>query len=1155
MTDNYSGLIKIIDRAKMNLKIRELFKGFSIFLAVFIISLELASLLDYLLSLKSIQRFWILTIIIFAQSVLLLIKIIMPIIKPISDDETAIFIQKNAPELSDDPINALQLGRLNRENGLYVSADLIDALAENTYLKLRSLPGIEKAPLPLKKYLPVNIAAIIVFILLTVLPPHITGSSLPRLFNPFDYGKLSKIVKVLPGNAEVLYGSNIKIEAEVRDKRERVNISYRNTGGNWTTEKMPAAAQTTEMENYSYSFNNIYKDIEYYIKLNDIQSPIYRITVIILPEVGDITLTYYYPSYTGISEKVIENSNGDIEAIYGTRVDIRAIANKEIKTGFILTNDNKRFSMKVKNATLLEGSIYLTGESEYWIEAEDKQGYANNNPARHSITILKDESPQITILAPGMDLVVSEKSIIDMAFEVKDDFGVSSVDLVYVKSGDSTEGTVRVPVKKFNPAVDMKMFEYNWNLSGINLKPADLLSYYLEASDNDIISGPKKGQSKTYYIEIFSYEKEHSEIELMLEDFRKELITLLGDQILAKETVEKSRTDMSQEILENAAAQQQRVQENASDLIKMMEKLLPRMANDPLGDRRVYSEYENITNSLDYLKQGKMEDAVNQLKMAKNLADRDERNRQTDKITGLQQDIIEELEKMALISEDVLQSQKLTDLLNTGNEMLDKNTKLARSIEEMQGKADKEKLEQLKKALSDISELMQKMQRAMKDMPQELPEEFINQDSIKTMDVGKMNDMINELQSAIEKGDLDKALAKTMDMLKMLSEMMDMMQEAAGKVPSSDIDSLSKQTQEYSEELDSIIKQQEGIMKQTSAYDEKRMNELMKKQQGLLNSLAQLQKQAIEKTNILLKDAYIKIDSSEQRSYFSDRIRDALTDMQNVYQDLLKPPVRKAKEYVRAALLKLDFSKNALDSISTELQNIKNQDISAAKSENNEKKLKELLKIYSQKETNHSEIAANLKDISDTEKKILEALEKREQSNEELFNKNDKTELEKLSKQQLELKQRADSLRQGLKKLSAKTSAIGPDILGNIKDGAAKMREAGESLSKSDTGNAMESEQSALQYLSKGRDGLKSAGEQLSQMKNQMGSAKGGFIQQRGGASGGRMGLSDGRVKIPTPEDYQVPKELRQDIIESLKENYPEIYKEMINKYYKKLTE
>jgi hypothetical protein len=117
------------------------------------------------------------------------------------------------------------------------------------------------------------------------------------------------------------------------------------------------------------------------------------------------------------------------------------------------------------------------------------------------------------------------------------------------------------------------------------------------------------------------------------------------------------------------------------------------------------------------------------------------------------------------------------------------------------------------------------------------------------------------------------------------------------------------------------------------------------------------------------------------------------------------------------------------------------------------------------------------------------------------------------------------------------------------------MREAGESLSKSDTGNAMESEQSALQYLSKGRDGLKSAGEQLSQMKNQMGSAKGGFIQQRGGASGGRMGLSDGRVKIPTPEDYQVPKELRQDIIESLKENYPEIYKEMINKYYKKLTE
>ncbi|GAI15886.1 unnamed protein product [marine sediment metagenome] len=65
-----------------------------------------------------------------------------------------------------------------------------------------------------------------------------------------------------------------------------------------------------------------------------------------------------------------------------------------------------------------------------------------------------------------------------------------------------------------------------------------------------------------------------------------------------------------------------------------------------------------------------------------------------------------------------------------------------------------------------------------------------------------------------------------------------------------------------------------------------------------------------------------------------------------------------------------------------------------------------------------------------------------------------------------------------------------------------------------------------------------------------------GFLQPRGGTlPGGRMGFREGYVKIPEAHEYQPPKEFRQELLEALKEKYPEIYKELIKQYYRRLTE
>ena len=58
----------------------------------------------------------------------------------------------------------------------------------------------------------------------------------------------------------------------------------------------------------------------------------------------------------------------------------------------------------------------------------------------------------------------------------------------------------------------------------------------------------------------------------------------------------------------------------------------------------------------------------------------------------------------------------------------------------------------------------------------------------------------------------------------------------------------------------------------------------------------------------------------------------------------------------------------------------------------------------------------------------------------------------------------------------------------------------------------------------------------------------------RGGQTGSR-GTASGKVRLPKAEDYKPPKEFREELLRSLKEKYPDIYEDIIHKYFKRLSE
>jgi hypothetical protein len=155
-------------------------------------------------------------------------------------------------------------------------------------------------------------------------------------------------------------------------------------------------------------------------------------------------------------------------------------------------------------------------------------------------------------------------------------------------------------------------------------------------------------------------------------------------------------------------------------------------------------------------------------------------------------------------------------------------------------------------------------------------------------------------------------------------------------------------------------------------------------------------------------------------------------------------------------------------------------------------------------------------------------------------------------KEQSELRSRTKNTRNGLEELFRKSAAIKPETFKNLYSAETEMEKTGAFLSDKKTPDALESGYKTLEYLQAGRNAMKESSENLALQGENSGRPKGSSIQMK---SGGIYGISNAPVELPDIKEYKPPREFRQELMEALKEKYPEEYEKIIKEYYKKLTE
>ncbi len=207
--------------------------------------------------------------------------------------------------------------------------------------------------------------------------------------------------------------------------------------------------------------------------------------------VGDITLRYLFPTYTGREPFEVPNSNGEVHAPPGTRVEVRARTAEAHEAAVLVVYEGaptpvERSGRDLRAAFTVEGAgawRFVFGE----LPSPD-----------YRIVPDPDLPPDVSVQSRQRVLSLALDEQLGLLWTARDDFGLARIVVEVDEGGKKREVAVRAPV-------DVPR-ELGGNLAltpkELGLRPGSSAKLRVAAWDNDAVSGSKAGYSSVIEVEV-----------------------------------------------------------------------------------------------------------------------------------------------------------------------------------------------------------------------------------------------------------------------------------------------------------------------------------------------------------------------------------------------------------------------------------------------------------------------------------------------------------------------------------------------------------------------------------------------------------------------------------------------------------------------------
>jgi len=865
---DYRYLLKIVNRQRRRKLLFQLLRGGLLAGGVFLSGLAVLVLLDVGFQLDPPYRLALMLVLLGGTLFFLAREGIWPAIAYLrntgaySVEEVSREIGVQFPQIGDELLNTLQIYRLAGEDGKDYSLELIHYAVQRMAQQLRKsdfngLYSVQSVVGPGRL-----LALPLIFFLFGLgIFPVSFRSALTHMLHPATQFKPVPVRQFLvdPGNAVLVEGDSCRITVKIDGSyRGPVTLLYREGNRKTFTNRtlLPDSGG-----NYRYLFAELRSPVHYFLRAARKVSPVFTLNVERRPFVRNLRLQLIFPAYTNLAPRFQDENVGDVTALLGTTVKLRADVNKALQRAELVFRNGRRLPLKLFGDAV-RGGFTVRRETSYHIELVDKHGYANLKPIEYTVKPLPDQPPIVQITSPGKDVDLTEEMKLPLTVEAEDDFGFSRLRLGYriqpsvpvPGAEDTTFHFISLPtdrVKDTRLAVD-----YLWDLGDLNLMPEDVVYYFAEVWDNDRITGPKRAISRVYtarfpsvyeiYEEVASGQDEKiDELEKALEE-GKELKQKLDE--IARELRQQNNIDwLKKQDLEDLSARQQHLQQQIESVKEDLQKMLERMQSNKMLSLETIKKFEELQKLFQEIMTPELQKALEELRKAFEQMDEEKLKQAMNKLQLSQDNLLRTLERTINLLKQLQLEQRM-----------DQAAKLAENLAQRQ----KQLLNELKKSAPQELPSMLHQQQRLKEDAQTLSE------LLKQLDQGlrekakfnsaTMDSLLQEMQQVLsqmnrseqnlQQGQLNQARKlgqlTEQDLRNMLSMLKNLKQNF-----------VNRQKQEFmaafnraSEELLRLSQAQENLMHQTRSLSPSspQMGNVAESQQDLVQYLNGIGKQLYE---------------------------------------------------------------------------------------------------------------------------------------------------------------------------------------------------------------------------------------------------------------------------------------------------------------------
>jgi len=1021
----------------------------------------------------------------------------------LSQERAALYIERKQPKLRNNLINSLQLYPqiVAAKNTPGFSASMVMALLRTTRKQVASLKIDElldtrrlNSSLRLLGFLVAPVAAMLLF------NPAWVGGTISMLTRPLDYLPPSETnLAIEPKGLRVVRGTPVTVQAAATGAIPEALELHTWQGVNERGELI--GAEKAAMENlgagkFSAKIARLERTLNYRVASAGLTSATYKAEAIDPPEIANVQLMLYPPAYTGLGS--VAAAEGGIEGLKGSTVRLDAVTTKDVVKAEIVMGDGKKVPLKI-DGRKLQASLVLFQSQSYQIFVEDQHGF-RNTPISYELRVKPDGFPTVDLLRPTEDLEINGDEVLNLEYSARDDFGISEINLI-AKVGDRED---KVRLQKDDNKRLVLRDQYKWDLNKLALRDGEEAIFFLQVFDNDTISGPKIGTSRSVRLKLKNLKGEHQQITEMVRDLNSRMVDLLADHLEKPQPGEKP-TQQSKDL-------HQRFEQNLTDAIKRTEEVMRRTEKDRMSDFATWSDLEALKRNMEFTK--------DELLRKQEQAASDQ-----DKLKA-GDDISAELERMAMLSEDISKRMKAQDLANSAQDLARSQERLMDSLEKLQS-GDKN-LDAIMKQLADMAKSLSALQQAMSQLAQQMPDDFMNAEQMQGLGMDQMFKALDDIRKKLLAGDIEGARQLAREMFNQMAQMLAAMQNMQRSQMASGMGRMQGEMQRQSNELQELAREQQEILVNTENLNSAALTDRDAALKGKLDRFLEKSVAELGKLTELFPDREGP-DDPNLLTNLDDATMNAL--LRNLIAKLSAkdfPGFNEGDGYIRKELAKKR---------------------SAAQEPRAQRADKSVSDIKSELEALLNEPAQALSDA-------------------------DKRQLRDLAQRQDLVKERTDSLHEKLEQLFQLFPQLDPKIVQGIGEAGKAMGSAQNRLGQLDSRGAVPPERTALEQLSQAQQQMQSSMQQMAQ-RGQLGNMpmtrlfRGGRFLPYGNMTPlpgmpqfpefdieqGFTGLDTEKFRLPGKEEYKAPRNFREEILDSLKQGVPPQMKEQIERYFKNLSE